>query len=172
MSRSSDGFTLLLAVLISSVLLTLGLAIFSITIRQLLLSTTARDSQFAFYAADAGAECALYWDLQHSAFSTTTSSNINCNYDGSNTSNQNMPVGGNSQVGGSGWDKPSTFALTFFPDSYCAVVSVTKHNAGTQASPIIQTTIDSRGYNFGTKSSTTCSSADPRRLERAVRVIY
>jgi hypothetical protein len=46
-------------------LLSLGLAIFNIIIKELIISSTIRDSQIAFSAADAGAECALYWDLEH-----------------------------------------------------------------------------------------------------------
>lgn len=70
--ESQRGFTLLLAALIASIVLSLGSSIFLIAKKQLTLSSLSRDSQFAFYAADTGAECALYWDLRYSAFSTTT----------------------------------------------------------------------------------------------------
>jgi hypothetical protein len=66
------GFTLLLAALIASIVLSLGSSIFLIAQKQVILASLSRDSQFAFYAADTGAECALYWDLRYSAFSTTT----------------------------------------------------------------------------------------------------
>jgi len=69
---NSRGFTLLLAALIASIVLALGSSIFLIAQKQVLLSSLSRDSQFAFYAADTGAECALYWDLRFNAFSTTT----------------------------------------------------------------------------------------------------
>ena len=70
--RTSRGFTLLLAALVSSIVLSLGSSIFLIAQKQVILSSLSRDSQFAFYAADTGAECALYWDLRFNAFSTTT----------------------------------------------------------------------------------------------------
>jgi hypothetical protein len=38
----------------------IGLGIFSIATRETVLSGTAREAQYAFYAADAGVECALY----------------------------------------------------------------------------------------------------------------
>ena len=160
--KRGTGFTLLLSVLIGSVLLSLGLSIFLLTIRELVLSTTGRDSQFAFYAADAGGECALYWYLQRDACSTTTASTITCNNDASNPGNTNMTVGG------AGWDVPSVFALSFLPDSYCTVISVTKTKTGES----YRTIIESRGYNFGAKVGSSCTSADPRRLERAIRVTY
>src|SRR3989344_881292 len=60
---SSRGFTILFAVLIGSILLAVGIAIFDITVRELRLSSIARESQIAVYNADSGAECALYWSL-------------------------------------------------------------------------------------------------------------
>ncbi len=70
-SRSSAaGFTLFYAVLVSSLLLALGLAIFNITYKELILSSGARESATAFYAADAGLECALFWDRKHTGLSS------------------------------------------------------------------------------------------------------
>ena len=58
----SRGFALLIAVVVSSIILAIGLSIMTITLKQLQFSITSRDSEVAFYAADAGMECALYWD--------------------------------------------------------------------------------------------------------------
>lgn len=66
--KQPRGFTLLLAALVASIVLALGSSIFSIAKKQVTLSSIGRDSQFAFYAADTGAECALYWDIKHDAF--------------------------------------------------------------------------------------------------------
>ncbi|MEK7134342.1 MAG: pilus assembly PilX N-terminal domain-containing protein [Patescibacteria group bacterium] len=65
------GFVLPLAVLLAGILLSIGLAIFSITLKELTLSSSGRESQIAFFAADAGTECALYWDVRHPNFQTT-----------------------------------------------------------------------------------------------------
>ncbi len=54
------GFVILFTILISVIVLMIGLGIFSIATRETVLSGTAREAQFAFYAADAGVECALY----------------------------------------------------------------------------------------------------------------
>ena len=62
--RSKRGFALLFAVFIAGLMTTIGLAIFNITIKEVTLSGTGRESQFAFYAADTGAECALYLDTK------------------------------------------------------------------------------------------------------------
>ena len=66
------GFTILLAALIAALVLALGISIFSVAQKQLILSSTGRNSELAFYAADSGAECALYWDLRHDAFPTSS----------------------------------------------------------------------------------------------------
>jgi hypothetical protein len=56
------GFTLLFASLIGSLVIAVGLAILDITLKQLTLASAGRESQQAFYSADAGTECALYLD--------------------------------------------------------------------------------------------------------------
>jgi|SRR3989338_3738094 len=71
-SRAQRGFTLLLAALVSSIVLAVGAAIFSIAQKQVALSVLGRDSQFAFYAADTAAECALYWDFRCNYFASST----------------------------------------------------------------------------------------------------
>ena len=145
--RTRRGFTLLLSVLVAGVLLAIGLAIFNIVIKELLLSSSGRDSQFAFYAADSGAECALYWDQKQSGFSTSTAGDITCNQ-------VTIP-----SVGGEGYDAPMTFQFEI--DGFCSIVSVTR----SETHP--RTKIESKGYN------TTCdNNLNPRRIERAIRVTY
>ncbi len=70
--NTKRGFTLLLAALVASIVLALGSSIFTIAKKQVTLSSLGRDSQFAFYAADTAAECALYWDVRFSRFATSS----------------------------------------------------------------------------------------------------
>ncbi len=73
--------------LVGGLALAIGLAIYDLTVRELDLSATATQSQYAIYAADAGAECALYWDFKctasncgaGSAFASSTSNKTNGN---------------------------------------------------------------------------------------------
>lgn len=51
-----------------SVMLTLGLALGSLGYKQEVLASSSVDSQYAFYAADAALECALYADQQQNLF--------------------------------------------------------------------------------------------------------
>ncbi len=60
------GFTLLFAILVSVLVLAVGASMISIALKQVILSGAGRESQYAFYAANTGIECALYWDLNGS----------------------------------------------------------------------------------------------------------
>ncbi len=62
--KEEEGFALLFSVLVSSLLLTTGLSIFSIALKELMISTATRQSIHAFYAADGGLEYVKYKDLK------------------------------------------------------------------------------------------------------------
>jgi len=66
--KANEGFVLIFSVIISSILLSVGLAMFSIALKELILSSSGRESQFAFYAADSASECAVYWDIRHPGY--------------------------------------------------------------------------------------------------------
>ena len=149
--RNVGGFTILFAVLTSSLLLAIGVAIFNLTYRELLLSSSARDSQFAIYAADTGVECALYWDSLGQAFATGTGQrNIECAEQiALYTVYPERPA-------------TSTFLLMLAESGGiqpCTIVDVAKYENPTR------TVLISRGYN-------TCEENNPRRVERALRVSY
>lgn len=62
------GFAMLFAVLLASFLVTLGVSIFSISLKEIQIATSIRDSQIAYYAADSARECVLYWDVKEGVF--------------------------------------------------------------------------------------------------------
>src|ERR1700743_3560876 len=61
-ANAQRGFTLLVAVILTSVILSGGLALLDISYKQVTRAASARQSQYAFYNADSAIECALYWD--------------------------------------------------------------------------------------------------------------
>ena len=156
--RGGRGFTLLLSILVVSVILSVSLGIFDIMTKELKLSGLGRESQIAFYAADAGVECFFYWEIKHpdladSAFDTD-SNNISSVVCGSN--NGVNGVSGPNFTSGTGI---SSFNLTLGsdPDKKCAKVKVTKSG--------LTTTVESRGYN------TACDSTSPFKVERAIQMV-
>lgn len=54
---------MLFTVLVISIILSISLGISDITYKQTLLSNLTKNSQLAFYQADSGVECGLYYDL-------------------------------------------------------------------------------------------------------------
>ena len=140
----NGGFTLLLSILVVSVILSVSLGIFDIMTKELKLSGLGRESQIAFYAADAGVECFFYWEIKHpnlddSAFNAANT--INC--------------AGNS-VANNFSGNISSFTLPLSNNS-CAKVKVTKSG--------LTTTVESRGYN------TACDSTSSFKVERAIQLV-
>ncbi len=152
-NSKQKGFTLLLSVLVSSIILSIGIAIFNITFKEIKLSSAGRESQFAFYAADSGAECALFHERKNNVFATSTISNFNisCNAEEHEVTVINDPIGG---------VYTRTFSMELESNRYCSNVTVTK-----LVGPPFRTTIESRGTN-------TCNVSDGRRVERAIEVSF
>jgi hypothetical protein len=69
-AKSVSGFAVLFSILLASFLITLGISIFQISLKEIQITTSIRDSQIAYYAADSARECALYWDVKIGAFPT------------------------------------------------------------------------------------------------------
>ena len=55
-----SGFALLLALIVTSVSLAIGLSLLDVTVKQIALSATARESEIAFQAAAAGMDCLIF----------------------------------------------------------------------------------------------------------------
>ncbi|MSU45165.1 MAG: hypothetical protein EXS47_00840 [Candidatus Zambryskibacteria bacterium] len=169
--QKNKGFTLLIAIVVTSMLLIVSFVVINIALKQLVLASANKESQYAFYAADGGTECAIYWDLIGivSKFDPATSDlSITCSGQtistNSQTSEINLETGSgavptipstNSRIGGGGVNATSTFWLKF--KKGCAIVQVGKVSGFT--------TIDSRGYN-------TCDTSASRRFERGVVLSY
>ncbi|MDO8619986.1 MAG: hypothetical protein Q7R64_01395 [bacterium] len=151
----SRGFTILFAVLIGSLLLSLGLFISQLSRKEITLSIAGKNSEMAFFAADTGIECALYWDIRIgdvfpiAYIDDDPPPPISCNGD------PNIQV---SVLDITSVAATSTFTLNLTP-SGCAIVVVGKTLAGSAI-------IESRGRND-------CGSGpNPARVERALRVRY
>ncbi len=157
------GFTLLLAALVAAIVLSLASSIFTVAQKQLVLSSIGRDSQFAFYAADTAAECALYWDLRPGGpgFPSEDGGEVpGVTCDGVPAENVDIDVQGQRVT--------TSFDLNLFAQSdhsplgYCVRVSVQRQ----EANPT--TLIHADGYNVD------CAQRDtsPRALQRSVELKY
>jgi hypothetical protein len=61
--KNKKGFAMLFAVLTASLLVTIGMSIFNVSLKELMISTSVRDSQTSYYASQSAYECFKYWQL-------------------------------------------------------------------------------------------------------------
>ncbi len=167
--KKQGGFTLLIAVLLSTVVLAIGLSILNITLKEFILSTIARESAISLNAADAGLECVFYWDrsTQGNKFDVAAPFfDISC-------------MGQTIRVGGGSSQVPQPVEIQWGSPPVCARVYITKFYSLTTPQPmggnpartcpagVECTRVVSYGYNNA------CTELDKRNtVERALRALY
>ena len=108
----------------------------------------------AFFAADAGIECALYWDIKERAADGSSKFRLSSGgaSGGGSIECLGLPVSVTS-----GSSDSTLFRIN--GNGVCADVTVTITNSG------LNTVVQSRGFN-------TCDTSDPGRIERGLRATY
>lgn len=171
------GFTILFAVLVSILVLAVGASIVNLSLKQILLSGSARESQFAFYAANTGVECALYWNTQNlpgkdglvfveddDDSSVFAEDEVQCLGDKLSDTDGAL-VSSNSDGASTRFRLDFDYNDNDIVDSgelpYCVDVIVTKEKNILETD--VDTTIQAYGYN-------TCDESNPRRIERGLRL--
>lgn len=154
LQKKNKGFVILFAVTLSAILLSIALGATNIALKEIRFGTSAKDTNEAFFAADTGAECALFNDKSTgSAFPSN----------------------------GSGGSVACASATPIFTgDTYrfvviglgstnagCAIVTVKKDI--TSQPPNVLTKIISKGYNIG---SSACNSTSSNLVERELDLNY
>ena len=162
-ANPTRGITLLVAVILSSVVLSVALSLLDVAYKQQLLASTAKQSQYAFYAADSAMECALYYDQKQNAFDYTSPSagnTIRCgNMAILNYASPTIVTG----VGGN--LKKYTFNISCTGSDVRGSVTVLKSDGSGLCNNTNHTCIYTSGYS-------TCDTTDPRRIERGLKVLY
>ena len=174
--KEKEGFVILVAVLVATVVVALGAFIAAIAVKELELSTSGRESQDAFYAADAALECALYQDFRGRRSPTDpnpifngTPAQITCNNAPITTVVRDVDIGTPQQKPSDASNSVTYFQVTFaHPDisdinlSPYALVKVAKTDIGGLDD---KTVIEAQGYNVRDASV-------PGRVQRALQVVY
>lgn len=156
------GFALLIAVIFMSVMLTFGLALGSLGYKQQILASSVTASQYAFYAADAALECALYADQQQNLFAYD-------DYDPGAPDPKTVTCGGYvasvSQPAPSPEHLISRMRIHLDSDTRCADITVYKPppDAGT-------TYIFSQGYDIS--CTTVGNQSATRFVSRGIHIHY
>lgn len=141
--KYKKGFTLLIAIVVTAVFLVISMVVVNLALKQIVLNYSTQESQYAYYNAESGIECAIYWDAKAggvSAFDPSISTTSPSCY------NQSFSSGGTPI---------SSFNLNLIKG--CVNVTVDKSGSGT--------TIYSRGYDD-------CSGSAYRKFERGITVTY
>ncbi|MEK7190380.1 MAG: hypothetical protein AAB661_01290 [Patescibacteria group bacterium] len=129
--KKNRGFVILFAVTLSGILLSIALGVANIAQKEIRFGTSAQDTNNAFFAADTGAECALFNDksASNSFVQTGGTGTVSC-FGGS------IPLSGNYPF----W----SFVVSGLGNGGqgCAEVTVDK-------SVLPTTTVISKGYNNG-----------------------
>ncbi len=153
--KKNKGFVILFAVTLSAMLLAIALGVSNIALKELNFSTSARDANDAFFAADTGVECALINDKS--------------------TSNVFLQSGGpltmsclNRTITFTSLSPSWNFILSGLGSTGqgCANVTVTK-DFTTYAVKIV-----SKGYNNGGGTVDSCTPSGTSSLERELDVNY
>ncbi len=194
------GFIILFAMLISALILLISSGIYNVVQKQVVLSSYARESQKAFYAADAALDCALFNDISpliiQTAFPLSSVSGdsvvLTCGGEmingGGTTTSYFLDAAFTGSV-----DYTHSFVFRYYGPQYfdsnnndsidiadeyvgsgCAYVLVEKKQL---ASLDVETRITASGFNTCTDSITTDQYDvpdfyDPKLLERRLSVSY
>ena len=148
------GFAMLFTVLLMSLVLSIGLSLSSLSLKQTLLSSLAKDSQVAFYQADAGAECGMYYDYKLGVFPQGRSlSDVQTNTPSINCGNDTLIL----DVTNSDNDYFIYQSNNSDPTKSCYNVLFDKRTA--------ENIIQGYGYNI-------CNVSNPRQVERGLEIRY
>lgn len=192
--EQNKGIAILFSVIVAVLMVAIGATITSIAMRQTILSSTGRESQYAFYAANTGLECARYWDWigrldENDGVAFPLEEASDNTIEQTRTNREDLNCAGNSIVTGlvndditldvddfsGGWNTDTanitTFNILLNPDNdgtydYCAQVTVSKIELSEDSSNnTVGTLITSKGYN-------TCDKSSPRTVERGLEMYY
>lgn len=118
--KQQSGFALLVSLIVVAAVLSIGLAILDLSIKQVRLAATTKDSEIAFHAANAGMECARFWRRNKDADMSTgaRADDISC----FGASAINVPSGSVPASGG-GVAYSYDYEFTWNDNQSCSVIS-------------------------------------------------
>ncbi len=159
--RRGNGFALLIAIIVSAIILTIGLSIVNTAIKEVILASTVRNSTESLYAADTGVECALYWDNIRGNFTKLSAFT-------QSPPGPSVPPNEIECMGVTVSDIVKGPKVSFWLrdvnrlNEPCVLVTVYASPANNDMMNML---IDSYGYN-------TCNESNQRRVDRALQVKY
>jgi hypothetical protein len=149
LNNNKSAFVLLYAMILSSIVLAVAFGVLSISLKEATFGVSAKAANEAFFAADTGAECALYHDKinpAENAFSGTLDQMM--------CAKQSIAI---NPLGTGAW----SFEVPNLGESgnACAKVTLTRNQTD------FSTTLVSKGYN-------NCNSLAGNVVERQLELTY
>jgi len=157
---NNRGFVILFAVTLSALILAIALGVSDIAYKELKFSTNARDANDAFFAANTGAECALFYETSGNKIfqeppDPTTPTPYSCNGEDFELILEDPNV----------W----SFKILGLGSEGKGCVNVRIEKIITWPG---QTKIISKGYNYGGGGTSCAFNSNTREVEREVTVTY
>ncbi len=157
-----SGFVALFTVLLVSVILAMAIGIASISLKEIVLSSSASEGSKAFYAADSGIECALFYDRQNATPGGFFSGDFECN-----GSSPQGPLAGAPTPDPDG-ESPETYIFEIpFGENGELCADITLKRQVSIPGEFYTTMIESKGSNVACDEDT-----NPKKVERSIRVTY
>jgi hypothetical protein len=158
-NHQQTGFALLMTLLVVAVVVSITLAVIELSIKQLALSVTAKDSEVAFYAANAGMECARYARRMASTslenITPVPNISFNCFNRTQNLSLENHPL---SRTGGNGTIYRYRSEVSWGTNDRCSVVDMVVLNVpDTETADMQISNFNSLYAGFPAGDTKTCS---------------
>ena len=158
--KENKGFVLLFAVTLAAIFLSIALGVGQVALKENNFSTAAVDTNNAFFAADTGTECALYWDNPNgddpngagTAFVHPSTPTLSCNGNNGIVTTEPSASIWNFVITGLGSNSQS-----------CVAVKIDKITKA----PYTVVTAD--GYNL---TGTTCTSPPSNAVDRQLVTTY
>ena len=153
--RKNKGFVIFYAVTLATIFLSIALSVASVALKEIKFGSSAKDTNNAFYAADAGVECALLYD-KTGAYFVSGNYSINCNNNNNVTAIENP-------------SKFWTFAISQLNSDKLGCVKITMDK--TSGVPPLNT-ITANGYNSGGGILGVCNPSPTSAVERELTTSY
>lgn len=163
----NSGVALLFSILITGVLFVIALGTTEIAVNQSNFNTSTRKSNEAFFAADTGSECALFFDkdpLNFPLLGPSKLTEISCG------GNASFPL--IAETDGSTYNDFKFVIPNIDGTNSCAKILIQKRDGGIDPitlKPTVNTRIISKGYDYGDNK---CFSSSPSLTERQLELNY
>jgi Tfp pilus assembly protein PilX len=156
--KGESGFALLMTLVVVSVVVSIGLTVLDLSIKQVRLSTNAKESEIAFHAANAGMECARYW--RRAASSTVEQGGAitpSC-FSGTLTTNTRSQI--TTGVAGNGEVFRYNYAITWTTGNHCSQVTMLVASSTAQGAGLTISNMPTLVTGYPGGNTKTCAAGE------------